>query len=62
MHECFPKHSSMGTPGIKEDKETDEEGKKRDMSMERITAGAKGKGSPDGLNYSNQYKIINIIC
>ena len=28
MHECFPKHSHMGTTRMKEDKETDKEGKK----------------------------------
>ena len=32
MHECFPKHKSMGTR-MKQDKET-EEGKKRGVSME----------------------------
>ena len=31
MHECFPKHSRMGTARMKQDKETDNEGKKRDM-------------------------------
>ena len=28
MHECFPKHSRMGTSRIKLDKETHEDGKK----------------------------------
>ena len=61
MHECFPKHSGMGTARMKYDKETDEEGNKRDMSMERSNAGTK-KISPDGLSHYNQITIIiNII-
>ena len=40
MHECFPKHPCMGTARMKNDKETDEEGKKRGVSMERSKAGA----------------------
>ena len=43
MHECFPKHSSMETARMKYDKETDEEGKKRGVSMERSKAGTKKK-------------------
>ena len=35
MHECFKKHSGKGTERMKEDKETEEEGKKRGVSMER---------------------------
>ena len=35
MHECFPKHSRMGTARMKGDKETEEEGKQRGLSMER---------------------------
>ena len=62
MHECFPKHSPMGTARMKEDKETYEEGKKRGASMERSKAGTKEK-SLDCLNYPNQNTIIiNIIC
>ena len=34
MHECFPKHLRMGTARMKLDKETDEEWKKRGVSME----------------------------
>ena len=41
MHECFPKHSRMGTARTKQDKHTDEEGKKRGVSMERSKAGTK---------------------
>ena len=35
MHEGFPKHSRMGTARIKYDKETDVDGKKRGVSMEK---------------------------
>ena len=47
---------------MKQDKETDEVGKKRDVSMERSQAGTK-KRSPDGLSMPNQNTIIiiNII-
>ena len=38
MHECFPKHSSMGTARTKEENETDEDGKVG-ASMERSKAG-----------------------
>ena len=62
MHECFPKHSSMGTTRIKYEV-TEEEGKKREVSMERSKSGTKEKRSPDVLNYPNQNTIIiNIIC
>ena len=40
MHECFPKHSRMGTAIMKYDNET-EEVKKRGVSMERCKAGTK---------------------
>ena len=61
MYECFPKHSRMGTGRMKYDKETDEECKKRGVSMERSKAGTK-KRSPDGLSLHNQNAIlINII-
>ena len=43
MHECFPKQSRMGTASVKKCKETDEEGKKRVVSMERSKAGTKKK-------------------
>ena len=43
MHECFPKHSRMGTARMKKDKETDEEGKNRGVSTERSKAGTKKK-------------------
>ena len=43
MHECFPKHPSMGTARIKLDNETDEDGQKRGVSMEKSTAGTNKK-------------------
>ena len=39
MHERFPKHSRMGAARTKYDKEIDEEGKKRGVSMERSKTG-----------------------
>ena len=41
MHECFPKHSRMGTVRMKQDKEADEKGKRWGVSMERSKAGMK---------------------
>ena len=35
MQECFPKHSRKGTERMKYDEETEEEGKKRVVCMER---------------------------
>ena len=62
MHECFPKHSRMGTARTKHDKETDEGGKKRGVNMEKSKAGTKKK-CPDGLSHPNQNTIIinNIV-
>ena len=57
MHECFPKHLRMGKARMKLDIETDEEDKKRGMSVERSKAGTK-KRSPDGLSHPNQNTII----
>ena len=51
-HECFPKHSRMGTARTKQDKETDD-GNKRGVSMERSKAGT-NKRSSDGLSHPNQ--------
>ena len=64
IHEWSPKHSRMETARKKQDKETDEEGKKRGVSMERRKAGTKENISPDSPNYPNQniIIIINIIC
>ena len=59
MHEWFPLR--MGTARTKIDKETDEEGKKLGVSMERSKAGTNER-SPDGLSHPNQNTIIiNII-
>ena len=41
MHECFSKHSRMRTARMKKYKETDEESKKRGVSMLRSKAGMK---------------------
>ena len=41
MHVCFPKHLRMGTARMKQDKETDEGGKEKGVSMEKGTAGTK---------------------
>ena len=41
MHECFLKHLRMGTARMKEDKDTEEDGKKRRENMEISKAGAK---------------------
>ena len=41
MQECFLKHSRMGTARMKYDKETEAEGKKRGVSIERSKAGTK---------------------
>ena len=41
MDECFPKNSLMETARTKSDKETDEEGKKRGVNMERSKAARK---------------------
>ena len=46
MHECFPKHWSMGTARMKYDKKTDKKGKKRDVSMERSKVGTKKEVPP----------------
>ena len=52
----------MGTAIIKLNKETDEEGKKRGVSLEKSKAGTKKKRSPNDLSHPNQNKIIiNII-
>ena len=56
MQECFPKHSRMGTARIKQGKETDEEGKKSGVSMERRKAGT-NKRNPDDLSHPNKNTI-----
>ena len=53
MHECFPIHSRMETARMKKYKVT-EEGKKREVSMERSKAGVKKKKSR-WPNYGRAY-------
>ena len=57
MQKCFPKHSRMGTARMKYDNETDEDGKKRGVSMEKIKAGTNER-SPDSLSLPNQNSIL----
>ena len=45
VHECFPKHSRMGTVRMKQDEETDEGGKKRGESI-FSKAGTKNHDGP----------------
>ena len=60
IHECFPKHSRMGTARMKQDNETHEDTQKRGVSMEKSEAGT--NKSPDGLSHPNRNTIIiNII-
>ena len=53
MQECFHKHWRMGTARMKQHKETDEEGKKRGVSIERSKPGTKEKIRSDGQCYLN---------
>ena len=39
MHECYPKHSALGTARMKRDKETKEKDNKTLVNMERSKAG-----------------------
>ena len=57
MHECFPKQSRMVTAIMKCDKETEQERKKRGVSMERSKAGTK-KRSPAGQSLPNKNTIL----
>ena len=57
VHECFPKHSRMGTARMKEDNETDEDTQKRGVSMEKSTEGTNER-NPDGLSHPNRNTII----
>ena len=50
MHECFPQHWRTGTARMKEANETDEEGKKRGVSMEKVKR-ARKKEVPSDYNY-----------
>ena len=57
MHKCFPKHSRMETARIKEDNETDEDCKKRGVSMEKSIVGTKER-NPDSLSRPIQNTIL----
>ena len=61
MHESFLKHSRMETARMKYDKETDEEWKRRDVSIGKSKVSTKER-SPYGLSLPNQIPITtNII-
>ena len=60
-HECFPTHSRMGTARMKQDKETDEEGKKRGVSVERSKAGTKDEVPTAYHNLIKIQYLINIM-
>ena len=49
MHDCFPKHSQMGTARMKEDNDTDENCK-RGVSMEKVKR-ARKKEVPTDYHY-----------
>ena len=58
--ECFPKTLAHGTARMKSDKETDDDGNRRGVSMKRRKAVRK---KSDCLSLHNQNAIIiNIIC
>ena len=59
MHECFPKHSRMGTARMKYDKETDKEDKKKAWVWKEAKRAQK-KRSPDGLSHPNQNNKQNM--
>ena len=58
MHDCFPKHSCMGTAKLKYDKETDEECKKRGVRPERSKESTK-KIKKSRRPITTQLKYIN---
>ena len=57
--ECFPKRSRMGTARLKQDEESEEEGYKREVSIERSKAVTK-KISPNGLTIARAYRPTGI--
>ena len=59
MRECFPKPSPMGTERMKEDYDTDEDGKKT-REYGKTEASTKER-SPDSLSLPNQNIILIII-
>ena len=50
MRECSPEHLRMGTARLKYHNETEEEGKKRKINVERSTADMKKKSCPVTLS------------
>ena len=56
MHGCFPKHWCMGTARMKQDKQTEVEGTKRNPGMERKVCTK--KICPEGLSLPNENTII----
>ena len=59
MQKCFSKHSRVRTARMKYDKETDEEGKKKGVSVERHKAGTKEKSS-DGPTIARAYRPCEV--
>ena len=57
VHECFPKHSRMGTAGMKLDKETEEEEGKRGVGM--VRSGNERKKSRPSLTSCLQVYLFN---
>ena len=53
MHECFPKHSRIGTARMKEDKKRAEERREYGKKVQRARI-----KSPDGLSLPNQNTIL----
>ena len=51
----IPKHSRMGTARMKKDKETEEKGKTRGVSMKRNNAGTQ-KRNPNRLTIAQDYR------
>ena len=56
MQECFPKHFLMGPARMKYDQETDEDGKKKGVSVE--SKAGTTKKSIDGLSIPKKGKIF----
>ena len=52
MHECSPEHLRTGTAKTKYDKEKEEEGQKKRVSLRKENT----KKSPDGLTVTKAYR------
>ena len=61
-HECFRKHSHMGTASMKLDKDTEEEGKKKRVNMERSTVDMEKKKSQWQLRCSSFFMAYYNEC